>query len=159
MIKKNEPYLIEYNIRMGDPECQAILPRLETDLVTIINKTIENKLDSINIKWKKKKSMTVVLCAKGYPGNYKKKIKLKNINKIKLFKNDYIYHAGTKIINKEFFSIGGRVLNVTSTGDNYLKIRNRILKILKRFDLKHFFFRRDIGWKIINKNENYKRFP
>ena len=159
MIKKNEPYLIEYNIRMGDPECQAILPRLETDLVTIINKTIENKLDSINIKWKKKKSMTVVLCAKGYPGHYKKKIKLNNINKIKLFKNDYIYHAGTKIINKEFFSIGGRVLNVTSTGDNYLKIRNKILKILNKFDLKHFFFRRDIGWKIINKNENYKRFP
>jgi phosphoribosylamine--glycine ligase len=159
MIKKNEPYLIEYNIRMGDPECQAILPRLNTDLVTIINKAIENRLDSINIKWKKKKSMTVVLCAKGYPGNYKKNIKLNNINKIKFFKNDYIYHAGTKIINKEFFSIGGRVLNITSTGDNYLKIRNKILKILKKFDLKHFFFRRDIGWKIINKNENYKRFP
>ena len=159
MIKKNEPYLIEYNIRMGDPECQAILPRLNTDLVTIINKAIENRLDSINIKWKKKKSMTVVLCAKGYPGNYKKNIKLNNINKIKFFKNDYIYHAGTKIINKEFFSIGGRVLNITSTGDNYLKIRNKILKILKKFDLKHFFFRRDIGWKIIDKNENYKRFP
>ena len=136
---------------MGDPECQAILPRLNTDLVTIINKTIENRLDSINIKWKKKKSMTVVLCAKGYPGNYKKNIKLNNINKIKLFKNDYIYHAGTKIINKEFFSTGGRVLNITSTGDNYLKIRNKILKILKKFNLKHFFFRRDIGWKIINK--------
>lgn len=158
MIKKNEPYLIEYNIRMGDPECQAILPRLNTDLVTIINKTIENRLDSINIKWKKKKSMTVVLCAKGYPGNYKKNIKLNNINKIKLFKNDYIYHAGTKIINKEFFAIGGRVLNITSTGENYLKIRNKILKILKKFDLKNFFFRRDIGWKVINKNENYKRF-
>ena len=76
-----------------------------------------------------------------------------------MFKNDYIYHAGTKIINKEFFSIGGRVLNVSSTGDNYLKIRNKILKILNKFDLKHFFFRRDIGWKIIDKNENYKRFP
>ena len=134
------------------------LPRLNTDLVTIINKTIENRLDSINIKWKKKKSMTVVLCAKGYPGNYKKNIKLNNINKIKLFKNDYIYHAGTKIINKEFFAIGGRVLNITSTGENYLKIRNKILKILKKFDLKNFFFRRDIGWKVINKNENYKRF-
>ena len=57
---------------MGDPECQAILPRLNTDLITIINKTIENRLDSINIKWKKEKSMTVVLCAKGYPGHYKK---------------------------------------------------------------------------------------
>ena len=65
MIKNNEPYLIEYNIRMGDPECQVILPRLKTDLVSIIIKAISNKLKSVNIKWKKEKSMTIVLCAKG----------------------------------------------------------------------------------------------
>ena len=72
MIKNNEPYLIEYNIRMGDPECQVILPRLKTDLVKILKKTIKNKLKKIKIKWKKEKSMTIVLCSKGYPGNIKK---------------------------------------------------------------------------------------
>ena len=72
MIKKNEPYLIEYNIRMGDPECQVILPRLKTDIIKIFEKAILNKLQSIKIKWIKKKSMTIVLCSKGYPGKYKK---------------------------------------------------------------------------------------
>ena len=72
MIKKNEPYLIEYNIRMGDPECQVILPRLKTDIVKIFKSSISNNLRNISIKWKKEKSMTIVLCTKGYPGKYKK---------------------------------------------------------------------------------------
>ena len=72
MIKNNEPYLIEYNVRMGDPECQVILPRLKTDLVKIIKNTVKNKLKKLKLKWKKKKCMTIVLCSKGYPGNYKK---------------------------------------------------------------------------------------
>ena len=76
MIKDNEPYLIEYNIRMGDPECQVILPRLKTDLVQIIKKSVVNKLKEIKIEWKKEKSMTIVLCSKGYPGKYVKNLKL-----------------------------------------------------------------------------------
>ena len=72
MIKNNEPYLIEYNIRMGDPECQVILPRLKTDIVKIFKMSTKNKLKDINIEWKSLKSMTIVLCAKGHPGPYKK---------------------------------------------------------------------------------------
>ena len=64
MIKDNEPYLIEYNIRMGDPECQVILPRLKTDIVEIFKKSVSNNLKNVNIKWSKKKSMTIVLCTK-----------------------------------------------------------------------------------------------
>ena len=71
MIKNNEPYLIEYNIRMGDPECQVILPRLNTDIVEIFEKTVSNNIKNLKLSWKKQKSMTIVLCAKGYPGNYK----------------------------------------------------------------------------------------
>ena len=150
MIKNNEPYLIEYNIRMGDPECQVILPRLETDLVKIINSVINNKLNKINIKWKKENSMTIVLCANGYPGNYKKGLELKNINNLKLSKNDFIYHAGTKSLNFKIFSNGGRVLNVTSKGNNFFKIRKNIINILKSLKWKHGFYRKDIGWKIID---------
>ena len=73
MIKNNEPYLIEFNVRMGDPECQVILPRLKTDLFKIINYAVSNRLNKVSIKWKKEKSMTVVLCSKGYPSKYKKK--------------------------------------------------------------------------------------
>ena len=151
MIKKNEPYLIEYNIRMGDPECQVILPRLKTDLVKIIKKTTENKLKSLKIEWKKTKSLTIVLCSKGYPYKYKKNIKIKKIDKIKLSKNDYIYHAGTKIWNGEILSNGGRVLNVTSIGNNYAIIRKKIFSILNKINWKQGFYRKDIGWKVINK--------
>ena len=151
MIKNNEPYLIEYNIRMGDPECQVILPRLKTDLVKIIKNITENKSNKIKLKWKKNRSMTIVLCSKGYPGKYKKNIRLEKINKIKLLKNDFIYHAGTKKVNNRVISNGGRVLNVTSSGKNYFLIRKRILSILKKLNIKDTFYRKDIGNKLIKK--------
>ena len=155
MIKKNEPYLIEYNVRMGDPECQVILPRLKTDLVKIFKNTIKNSLEKIKITWKKEKCMTVVLCSKGYPGNYRKNLTIKNINKIKTPKNSFIYHAGTILANNEIRSNGGRVLNVTSSGNSFLHIRRKIISIIKKLNWKRGFYRKDIGWKVINKNENY----
>ena len=103
MIKNNEPYLIEYNIRMGDPECQVILPRLKTDLIKIINNSLNNKLKKQKLNGKKIKCMTIVLCSKGYPGNYKKNKNIKNINQFKLSKNDFIYHAGTKFDNNSYY--------------------------------------------------------
>ena len=154
MIKKNEPYLIEYNIRMGDPECQAILPRLKTDLLKIIISSLRNRLNKTKINWKNDKCMTVVLCSKGYPGKYKKNKDLKNISRIKLTKKDFIYHAGTRLENGKILSNGGRVLNITSSGKNFFKIRNKILKIIKKINWKYGFYRKDIGWKVINKNAN-----
>jgi phosphoribosylamine--glycine ligase len=154
MIKNKEPYLIEYNVRMGDPECQTILPRLKTDLVKIILNSLRNKLNKIKIKWKKEKSMTIVLCSKGYPGAYKKNKKISNINKIKPTKNSFIYHAGTKFKNEQILSSGGRVLNITSIGKNFITIRNEIIRLIKKLNWKEGFYRRDIGWKVIDKNEN-----
>ena len=151
MIQNNEPYLIEFNVRMGDPECQVILPRLKTDLIKIIKNVVNNKLKQTSINWHKKKSMTVVLCSKGYPGKYKKNKTIKNLDRIKLSKNDFIYHAGTKLENDQLKSNGGRVLNITSVGTDFLNIRKKIIKIIKNINWKGGFFRRDIGWKIINK--------
>ena len=151
MIKDNEPFLIEYNIRMGDPECQVVIPRLKTDLVDLFYKTAQNKLNNIKLKWIKNKSMTIVLCSKGYPGKYKKNKLLKNIDNIKLKKNSFIFHAGTKIVDKNIFSNGGRVLNITSIGKNYKKIRQNIFSIIKRINWKEGFYRKDIGWRVINK--------
>ncbi len=151
MIENNEPYLIEYNIRMGDPECQVILPRLKSDLVRIIINTVNNKLKRTKINWKKDKSMTIVLCSKGYPGIYKKNKKITNINKLILSKNDFVYHAGTKFLDGQLLSNGGRVLNITSTGKNFINIRNKIIKFMKILNWKYGFYRKDIGWKVINK--------
>ena len=149
MIKNGEPYLIEYNVRMGDPECQVIMPRLKTDIVKLFILATKNKLNKIKIKWKKRKCMTIVLCTKGYPGKYKKNLLIKNLNKVLLKKNSQIFHAGTQIINKKYFSIGGRVLNITSTGQSFFKIRKVIFKIIRKINWKYGFFRKDIGWRVV----------
>jgi len=148
MIKNNEPYLIEYNIRMGDPECQVIMPRLKTDLVKIFIAAVENKLDKIKINWIKKKCMTTVLCAKGYPNKYTTN-KIINLKKVKLNKKSFIFHAGTKFKNNFLVSSGGRVLNIVVVGNTYLNIRNKILEIIKTINWKHGFYRKDIGWRVI----------
>ena len=149
MIINNEPYLIEYNVRMGDPECQVILPRLKTDLVKIFNATINNRLNKIKINWKKLKCMTIVLCSKGYPGKIKKDRLIKNLDRLKLLKNSFIFHAGTKLKNNKLVSNGGRVLNITSTGKIFKKIRKNIFKTIKMINWKHGFYRKDIGWRVI----------
>ena len=136
---------------MGDPECQVILPRLKSDLLKIIKNTVSDKLKVTPINWKKNKCMTVVLCSKGYPGKYLKNKIIKNINKIKLKKNETIFHAGTRLQNNAVFSNGGRVLNFTSSGENFLNVRKNILRLIKKLNWKNGFFRKDIGWKIINK--------
>ena len=151
MIKNNEPYLIEYNVRMGDPECQVILPRLQTDLVKIIQNTISNNLFKTKIVWQNKKCMTIVLCAKGYPRAYKKNLIIKNLSKIKENKNTLVFHAGTKINNNELVSVGGRVLNFVTLGHNFLKIRKKTIKMLKKLNWKGGFYRKDIGWKVIDR--------
>ena len=149
MIVKGEPYLIEYNVRMGDPECQTILPKLDTDLLDIILACCDEKLNKIDIKWNNKKSLCVVLCSKGYPDLYKKNILINNFQKISLKKNDYLFHAGTKKIKKNIFAVGGRVLNFVSLSENFLEAKKKIYKNLKNFNWNKGFYRKDIGYKVI----------
>ena len=151
MINKGEPFLIEYNIRMGDPECQPIMTRLESDLCEIIKSATENNLDKINIKWKSKKSMCIVLCTNGYPGKYEKDLEIENINKLEKNKDNYIFHAGTYEKNKKIYSSGGRVLNICSMSEKLVDARNSIIHLLKKLDWKHGFYRKDIGWRAIKK--------
>ena len=150
MIKDNEPYLIEYNVRMGDPECQTILPKLKTDLLEIILSCCDKVLDQIKINWFKKKSICVVLCSAGYPDEYKKNIKIKNINKIISNSNNLCFHAGTILSGNQVLSVGGRVLNFVSLSDNFLQARNEVIRNIKNLDWKDGFYRKDIGFKVIN---------
>ena len=150
MIVKNEPYLIEYNVRMGDPECQTILPTLKNDLFEIFLACCEKKLDKIKIEWNNKKSLCVVVCSNGYPDKYKKDIEIKNIGKIKLQNSDFIFHAGTTKKNNKFFAIGGRVLNFVSVSESYLDAKEKINKNLEILDWSGGFFRKDIGYKVID---------
>jgi len=151
MISNNEPFLIEYNVRMGDPECQTILPLLETDLIDIFLACCNEKLENLEVKWIKKKSLCIALCSKGYPDKFENNIKIDNLKNLNLNSNDYIFHAGTKIKNDEVFSNGGRVLNFVSVSSSYKVSRERVLKNINNLKWKNGFFRKDIGFKIIDK--------
>ena len=150
MIVENEPYLIEYNVRMGDPECQTILPKLKTDLVEILEACCDRKLAQTNIEWINKKSLCVVLCSKGYPDTYKKNVLINNLENFTLDENNFVFHAGTKKENDKIYATGGRVLNFISLSDNFLKARNEVHRCLKKLDWNDGFYRRDIGFKVID---------
>ena len=149
MIVDNEPYLIEYNVRMGDPECQTILPKLKTNLVDIFAACCENKLDSINIEWHDEKSLCIVLCSKGYPDKYKNNIPINNLNKIDLKNNEFIYHAGTKTMKNEVYSNGGRVLNFVVLSNNFKNSKDKAIQLIKKLDWHNGYYRKDIGFKVI----------
>jgi len=150
MIKKGEPYLIEFNIRMGDPECQVIMMRLKTDLLEIIDRATQNKISNLKIKWSKKSAMTIVLCARGYPHNYIKDSEIKNLKNVAVDKNNQIFHAGTYEKNNKTYSNGGRVINVTSSAENLKEARKEIISNIKKINWTDGFFRKDIGWRAIN---------
>ena len=148
MIKDNNPYLVEYNVRMGDPECQTILPKLKSDLAEIFFASVNKKLKEIKIEWKDKKSLCVVLCSNGYPDEYKKNIEIKNLEELKLDDNNIIFHAGTKIEKFKTYATGGRVLNFVSLGDNFNMTKKNIYSRLESLNWEHGFYRKDIGHKI-----------
>ena len=147
MVVNGEP-LIEYNVRMGDPECQTLLPKLKTDFSVIINKCIGQKLHELNIEWYDDKSICVVLCSKGYPDNYENNFTI-NLKKINLKKNQFIFHAGTKINNNNIVSNGGRVLNVVTRSNDFKSARESSLKLLKEINWDNGFYRKDIGYRVI----------
>ena len=147
MIKDGNPYLIEYNVRMGDPECQTILPKLKSSLAEIFFSTVNQKLNETNIEWKDKKSLCVVLCSNGYPDDYKKNIEIENLEQLKLDNNNLIFHAGTKIENYKTYAIGGRVLNFVSLDDNFNIIKKNVYSNLEKLNWKNGFYRKDIGYK------------
>ena len=151
MIVDNEPYLIEYNVRMGDPECQTILPKLKTDICEIFLACCNKKLKETEIKWSDKKSLCVVLCSKGYPENYKKKVEIENLSKIELNYEDYLFHAGTLEKEGKIFSIGGRVLNFVSLSNEFINARENVNKYLNKLNWTGGFYRKDIGYKVIDK--------
>ena len=148
MVVKGEPFLIEYNVRMGDPECQTILPRLKTDFLEIIDATINKKLGSINLEWFEEKSICIVLCSKGYPDKFQNNVEIKKLEKIEPKNNNYIFHAGTKLKNSKIYSNGGRVLNFVIKSKNLKQSRDELINSINDLNWENGYFRKDIGFKI-----------
>ena len=150
MIIEDEPFLIEYNVRMGDPECQAILPKLKTDLVEVIESCLNNKLETLKIDWYQEYTICIVLCSKGYPDRYKNNSEINNLDKIDLKENEFIFHAGTISDKSRIFSNGGRVLNFVIRSKDLAFARNRAIELINKLNWSNGFFRKDIGFKVIN---------
>ncbi len=150
MIIDSEPYLIEFNVRMGDPECQTILPLLETDLGEIILACCEKRLSNLEIRWKSKKSICIVLCSNGYPDKYDRNVNIDQIKNIQLKNDEYVFHAGTKRGGDKYLATGGRVLNIVAVTNEFSTSKNKTIKILETLNWKKGFYRKDIGFKVIS---------
>ena len=150
MIKNGNPYLVEFNVRMGDPECQTILPLLKNDLCEIFFNCCTGKLSEKMIRLNDEKSICIVVCSKGYPEDYKKNSEISQLDKLSLKNNEYIFHAGTKLKDNKILNSGGRVLNFVAVSNNLKKSREGLIKLINRLDWKDGFFRKDIAHKVID---------
>jgi phosphoribosylamine--glycine ligase len=146
MLKNGEPYVLEYNVRMGDPECQPILMRMDSDLFEYLVGSIDGTLEEMQpISWKDKSAVCIVLASKGYPESYPKGDEIFGLENI--FDNANIFHAGTKNLDKKIITNGGRVLGVTALGDTLKSAINHAYNITEKISWKNKYLRTDIGKK------------
>ncbi len=143
MIKNNKAKVLEFNVRFGDPESQVVIPRLENDLYEVIQKTIEGTIEEKDLKWTDKKAVTVILASGGYPVKYQKE---KIINGLENIEDDVIvFHSGTKKINGNYLTNGGRVLAVTVLAESLEKARKKVYNNIKGIEFDNMQYRKDIA--------------
>ena len=145
MITEKGVYLLEYNMRLGDPETQAVLPLLENDLLELIESSFDKKLSEVNIRWKKLYSCCVVGVAEGYPENYKKGDIITGLDNFDENNNELIFIAGAKYENNQFLTNGGRVLNTVGIGTTPNEAREKAYNLLNKINFNGKYFRKDIG--------------
>jgi len=148
MLTKTGPQLIEYNARFGDPETQVLMPRLKSDLLTLLLATADGTLGKISVRWKDEAALTVCLCSEGYPGTVKKGNPIKGLDG-DLGADVEVFHAGTAMKDGALVSNGGRVLNVTALGRTVKEAQARAYAAVDRISFPGAFCRRDIGWRAL----------
>ena len=142
------PKVVEFNVRFGDPETQVVLPLLETDLVEIMLAICDNKLNSIDIKWADKKSLSVVLASGGYPGDYEKGKVISGIEEAERL-GTAVFHAGTAVKDGYLVTSGGRVLAVSAVGDSYKDCIDKVYAGVEKISFDGMHFRKDIGARVL----------
>lgn len=152
MITEDGPKVIEFNVRFGDPECQPIMSRLKSDALDMLYAAATGNLDKIKLKWDKRAALTVVMAAKGYPGNYRKGTVIKGVDAANAMDDVTVFHAGTAL-NEDgaLVANGGRVLGVTALGDTVAEAQKRAYAGVDAIDWPEGFCRRDIGWRAIDR--------
>ncbi len=149
MITKDGPKLVEYNARFGDPECQVLLPRLKSDLLTALVAARNGKLQPL--QWREETALTVVMASKGYPGNYGKGYAISGLDEAAKIPGVMIFHAGTERRGDHIAAVGGRVLNVTALGKNVAEAQSRAYAAAERIRWDGAFYRKDIGWRALRR--------
>jgi phosphoribosylamine--glycine ligase len=151
MVVNNEPYLIEFNTRFGDPECQSLMMRLDYDLVDILKHGANGTLKDIkdDIRWQNQTALCVVMAAKGYPGAYDKGSIIGNLDTANALENVTILHAGTSVKDGKIIATGGRVLGVNALGNSVAEAQSRAYEAADLIDWPQGFCRRDIGWRAV----------
>ena len=145
MITEKGVYLLEYNMRLGDPETQAVLPLLENDLLELIESSFDKKLSEVNVRWKELHSCCVVGVAEGYPENYKKGDIITGLDNFDENNNELLFIAGAKYENNQFLTNGGRVLNTVGIGTTPNEAREKAYNLLNKINFNGKYFRKDIG--------------
>nr|MBP6757090.1 phosphoribosylamine--glycine ligase [Bacteroidia bacterium] len=139
---KNEPIVIEYNVRMGDPETEVVVPRLKTDLVELFLAVANEKLAEITLEVDERSATTIMVVSGGYPEDFEKG---KVISGLENISDSIVFHAGTKLENGQVLSNGGRVLTVTSYGDNFEEAIKKSYQNIDQLNFDKMYFRKDIG--------------
>lgn len=135
--------VLEFNVRFGDPETEVVLPRMESDLLLAIEKSLDGSLEREDLKWKKEKCLTVILTSRGYPKNYEKGKEISGIDSVD--KDIYVYHNNTKVNGSKILTDGGRVLSVTALGNSYDEIREKVYRNIEKISFETKQYRKDIG--------------
>lgn len=151
MITGKGPMVLEFNVRFGDPETQAIIPRLKSDLVEIMLACIDGDLDKMELEWDKRACLCVVAASKGYPGSYENHKEIKGLLDASKIKDSVVFHAGTSSENGKIFTSGGRVLGVTGLGKDIKSARDITYKAISKIKFDGIYYRNDIGYKAIGR--------
>lgn len=155
MIKDGEPLVLEFNVRFGDPETQAILPKLKSDLVEVILRTIDGKLKGLELLWDQRPCLCVVLASGGYPGNYQKGKEIDGLQSLENLEDIFIFHAGTKIAPSQqaaanvFLTNGGRVLSIAGLGNSITETQQKVYKAIEKVYFEDMHYRKDIASKAL----------
>jgi phosphoribosylamine--glycine ligase len=142
-----EPFLIEYNCRMGDPETEVVMPRLKNDIVELFTALYEEKLSTLKIKFDERACAVVVAVSGGYPGEYKKNVPIKKLEQLHISNDTIVFHAGTKKVDDKIVTNGGRVLAVTSYGNSIADAVSKSKNVLTQIHFDGMYYRHDIGYE------------
>lgn len=145
ILTKEGPKVLEYNARFGDPETQVLLPRLKTDLVELLEATIDQRLDLVRAEWDSQAAVCVVLASAGYPGHYETGKPILGLRQAESIGNVMVFHAGTRLEKNQVVTAGGRVLGVTAVSDSLFEAKRKAYDAVDQIEFDNCYFRHDIA--------------